>query len=136
MADLLDTNGIWDFEQSYMPLMLSTNPYDTICLEHLEYYSLSHILWMAERGGLKIVDVELNAVNGRSFSVTAQKLRGHLGVSRAVQQIVDSERAQRLDDLQSYVAFGEPVRDSNILKARRPYATLKLLYPLPRVSFD
>ena len=31
------------FEQSYMPFMLKQNSYDTICHEHLEYYSLSVI---------------------------------------------------------------------------------------------
>ena len=112
VADILDNNGIWVFEQSYMPQMLATNSYDTICHEHLEYYSLSQILWMAERVGLKIIDVELNEVNGGSFSVTAQKLSGLLKVSPAVQNIVASEQSQKLDDLQTYIKFGERVRES------------------------
>ena len=36
----LSDDGIWHFEQSYMPSMLRTNSYDTICHEHLEFYSL------------------------------------------------------------------------------------------------
>src|SRR5260370_13802152 len=52
---LLDDNGIWVFEQSYLPSMLATNSYDTICHEHLEYYSLSQIVFMAEQAGLKII---------------------------------------------------------------------------------
>ena len=32
--DILDSNGIWVFEQSYMPLMLERNSYDTVCHEH------------------------------------------------------------------------------------------------------
>src|SRR5574344_97584 len=39
----LDDNGIWHFEQSYMPSMLRTNSYDTICHEHLEFYSFNVI---------------------------------------------------------------------------------------------
>ena len=38
---ILADDGIWHFEQSYMPAMLRTNSYDTICHEHLEYYSLA-----------------------------------------------------------------------------------------------
>ena len=38
--EILDDNGIWHFEQSYMPSMLKTNAYDTICHEHIEFYSL------------------------------------------------------------------------------------------------
>ena len=33
-------DGVWHFEQSYMPSMLRLTSYDTICHEHLEYYSL------------------------------------------------------------------------------------------------
>ncbi|MBA3351511.1 MAG: methyltransferase domain-containing protein, partial [Blastocatellia bacterium] len=40
IESILDDNGIWHLEQSYMPAMLRTNSYDTICHEHLEYYSL------------------------------------------------------------------------------------------------
>ncbi len=112
VADILDSNGIWVFEQSYMPLMLSTNSYDTVCHEHLEYYSLSQIMWMAERAGMKIVDVEQNDVNGGSFSVTAQKTSGRLGISPAVQQTLDAERDQRLDDLPTYIEFAERVGES------------------------
>lgn len=105
VAEILDDNGVWEFEQSYMPLMLSTNSYDTVCHEHLEYYSLSQILWMAKRVGLKIVDVEINSVNGGSFSVTAQKEGGDLSESPAVSEMIESERSQKLDDLQTYIDF-------------------------------
>ena len=37
----LSPDGIWIFEMSYMPTMLKMNSYDTICHEHLEYYSLA-----------------------------------------------------------------------------------------------
>ena len=40
---LLDDNGIWHLELSYMPSMLKNISYDTICHEHLEYYSLDVI---------------------------------------------------------------------------------------------
>jgi SAM-dependent methyltransferase len=70
---VLAGDGIWHFEQSYMPSMLRLNSYDTICHEHLEYYSLGVIKAIIERAGLKIVDVVMNAVNGGSFAVTAAK---------------------------------------------------------------
>ena len=74
IKNLLDKEGIWHFEQSYMPSMLKQNSYDTICHEHLEYYSLSIIKKILNKGGLKILDVDLNDINGGSFSVTA----GHI----------------------------------------------------------
>src|SRR5450759_3424359 len=45
--DVLADDGVWVFEQSYMPTMLDTNSYDTVCHEHLEFYALRQSKWMA-----------------------------------------------------------------------------------------
>jgi NDP-4-keto-2,6-dideoxyhexose 3-C-methyltransferase len=112
IADILEDDGVWVFEQSYMPLMLTTNSYDTVCHEHLEYYSLSQIMWMTEHVGMKIIDVELNNVNGGSFSVIAQKTIGNMSATTSVQKVIDSEISQSLDDLQIYVDFALRVTES------------------------
>ena len=74
IESVLADDGVWHFEQSYMPSMLRTNSYDTICHEHLEYYSLAAVKLILEKANLKIVDVVMNSVNGGSFAVTATKL--------------------------------------------------------------
>lgn len=71
--DILANDGIWVLEQSYLPAMIEKNAYDTICHEHLEYYSLRQIKWMSDRVGFKIVDVEENNINGGSFSIVLAK---------------------------------------------------------------
>jgi hypothetical protein len=71
IARVLAANGVWHFEQSYMPSMLRMNSYDTICHEHIEYYSLGPVKSLLESNGLKILDVQMNSVNGGSFAVTA-----------------------------------------------------------------
>ena len=35
IASVLADDGVWFFEQSYMPRMLETTAYDTVCHEHL-----------------------------------------------------------------------------------------------------
>jgi NDP-4-keto-2,6-dideoxyhexose 3-C-methyltransferase len=107
--DVLADDGIWVFEQSYMPTMLDTNSYDTVCHEHLEFYALRQIKWMADRVGFKILDVEFNDINGGSFSVTVSKSHGDLSVVPSVQKILDNERAKGLDTLLPYQAFAERV---------------------------
>ncbi len=67
----LADDGIWHFEQSYMPSMLRTNSYDTICHEHLEFYSFKVVKNLVEQCGMKVIDVQMNAINGGSFAVTA-----------------------------------------------------------------
>jgi len=69
----LADDGIWHFEQSYMPSMLRMNSYDTICHEHLEFYSFKVINDILNQCNLKVIDVQMNSVNGGSFAVTAAK---------------------------------------------------------------
>jgi hypothetical protein len=69
----LDKQGIWHFEQSYMPSMIRLNSYDTICHEHIEYYSLFNIKYILERADMKLIDVQMNGINGGSFAVTAAR---------------------------------------------------------------
>jgi SAM-dependent methyltransferase len=64
---LLKPDGCWVFEMSYMPLMLEMNSYDTICHEHLEYYSLAVIERLLRESGLKLFRVGLNTINGGSL---------------------------------------------------------------------
>ena len=104
---VLADDGIWVFEQSYMPAMLETNSYDTVCHEHLEFYALHQIKWMTDRVGFRILDVELSDVNGGSFSITVAKSAGDSSVPAPVQKILDSERDMALDTLAPYAAFAE-----------------------------
>ena len=84
IEQILARDGLWHFEQSYMPSMLRTCSYDTICHEHLEYYSLSAVQRITEAAGLKIVDVQMNGVNGGSFAVTAAKAESSVKANRPV----------------------------------------------------
>jgi len=65
----LDNDGIFVIQMSYLPLMLATNELGNICHEHLEYYSLFSLENLLSRHGLKVIDVELNDINGGSFRV-------------------------------------------------------------------
>ena len=64
---MLAPDGVWILEMSYMPKMLEINSYDTICHEHLEYYSLSVIERIAAMAELKVVRAEENSINGGSL---------------------------------------------------------------------
>ena len=71
VGSVLAKDGVWVFEQSYLPLMLERTAFDTICHEHIEYYALRQIDLLLELAGLEAIDVETNDVNGGSFAVTA-----------------------------------------------------------------
>ncbi len=111
--DVLDDGGIWVFEQSYMPTMLETKSYDTVCHEHLEFYALRQIKWMTDRVGFKIKDVEFNDVNGGSFSITVIKtLNGDISHDDFIQKILDEEDNKGLDTLKPYRFFANNAEKS------------------------
>lgn len=109
--DVLADDGIWVFEQSYMPTMLEMNAYDTVCHEHMEYYGLAQIKWMTDRVGFTIVDVEFNDVNGGSFSVTVSKSGLGRGESPDVARILEDEERAGLHGLAPYEAFADRARE-------------------------
>lgn len=116
IASVLDPHeGIWVFEQSYMPLMLERNAYDTICHEHLEFYGLKQIVWLADKAGLEVVDVEINDINGGSFSVVAaHKGSKYHDVNGVVARLLESEAAAGLSSLAPYQAFSRRMEESRL----------------------
>lgn len=109
VRDILDAEGIWVFEQSYMPTMLERNAYDTVCHEHLEYYGLKQIKWMADKVALRIVDVEFNDINGGSFSVTVARAESAYPVYSGLEELLGREGQLGLTTLAPYLAFAERV---------------------------
>jgi len=102
----LADDGLWIFEQSYLPQMLKTNSFDTICHEHLEFYSLKQIDWILSRANLKVIDVEFNNINGGSFSVTAAKINSHYKPkTKYLDKIRNDELVLGLDSLDVFNNF-------------------------------
>jgi len=111
IASILASDGIWHFEQSYMPSMLRTNSYDTICHEHLEYYSLDAVRRILDAAELQLIDVVTNGVNGGSFAVTAARRANRtLRPNRAViEWLLQQEDRMGLNTPRPYRDFEERV---------------------------
>ncbi len=96
--DFLSSDGIWHFEQSYLPLMLERCAYDTICHEHIEYYCLRQIQWMIDRSDLKIIDLQINDVNGGSLAVTAARTEApYPRAEKEIQRVLEAEKRGGLE---------------------------------------
>ncbi len=107
VASILTEDGIWHLEQSYLPSMLRTNSYDTICHEHLEYYSLHAIQYILEAAELKILDVSTNNINGGSFAITACKAANPTKPPNeaVIRWMLEQERRMQLSTPEPYRAF-------------------------------
>ncbi len=123
IAEILAKDGIWHFEQSYLPSMLESNAFDTVCHEHLEYYYLEVVKKMLNTCGMRILDVELNDVNGGSFAVTAAKIgSNHKANDAQIQRILNSEVKLNLQTMEPFHRFRDRVfglRDELVALVRR-----------------
>jgi hypothetical protein len=120
--EVLDDNGIWHLEQSYMPMMLKNNSYDTICHEHLEYYSLTSIKFILDKAGFKIIDLEFNGINGGSFALTAAKKESKFKeASFLINWLLKKEDLFKYNDLKTFKIFF-----NNIVKHKKIFKDLLL----------
>ena len=99
---ILDDDGIWTCEQSYLLTMLKTNSIDTICHEHLEYYALYQVKQIADMVGFAIIDVKFNSSNGGSFRVYFKKNSVH---HECVEQIIQDEINYGIMNKELYTNF-------------------------------
>ena len=119
IAAHLAPEGVWHFEQSYMPLMLNNMAYDTICHEHIEYYALRQIHWALRRCGLKIIALEPSNVNGGSLAVTAAAQNSRYPEATGmVKSLLDHEQSQGLEEMEPFFEFRDKVfRHRDALKS-------------------
>jgi hypothetical protein len=91
VANILKKDGIWHFEQSYLPSMVNTLSYDTICHEHLLYLTLHNIKDILDASGMQLLDATLNDVNGGSIAVSAIKTDQQITASPFVEFLLKNE---------------------------------------------
>jgi len=110
--NLLNINGVWIAEFSYLPLMLKNLTYDQICHEHVTYYTLKVFENILRKNGLKILDVFFNEINGGSIEVISAKIESKLKVNHL--KIKSILKDESLISHKSYQKFN--MRIKNIKK--------------------
>jgi hypothetical protein len=111
IENILADDGVWHFEQSYLPSMLRMTSYDTICHEHIEYYSLGVVIRILKSANLKVIDVNTNSVNGGSFAVTAVKENNSTYASNdtVINWMIEQEEIMGLSTSDIYLKFARRV---------------------------
>lgn len=104
---LLSDDGIWTCEQSYLPSMLKANSIDTICHEHLEYYSLHNITYIANEAGFNIINVIFNECNGGSFRIYLSKKTStkYTQNQTLINNILQEENNMNISNKETYIKF-------------------------------
>jgi hypothetical protein len=97
IQDVLAPEGIWIFEMSYMPTMLKMTSYDTICHEHLEFYSLAVIEYILKHAGMKIFNASHNDINGGSIRCYATHISNFCYKNETYMENIKSIRQHEFD---------------------------------------
>lgn len=118
---VLAEDGIWILEQSYLPLMLKMNSFDTICHEHLEYYSLAALERLFNDHHLEVIDAHLNDVNGGSSRLVV----AHAGKIKLSPEANDRLQELRIREFEMAIETDAPYAEfrQNIEKIREDLQT-------------
>ncbi len=118
--NILDDDGIWTCEQSYIVTMLRRNSIDTICHEHIEYYSLTAIKYISDLANFKIIDIKFNECNGGSFRIYFAKrsCKIYNEATELIEKIIEDEENYKIRDPNLYTAFLNNC-DNEVLKLNK-----------------
>jgi hypothetical protein len=102
----LHENGIFILEQSDLALMLKNMSIDTICHEHISYYSIKILNSMMLKNKLKIFRHEYNDINGGSsrFYITHSENKQYK-ISLNFKQKINNEKNFFLENKKTYFNF-------------------------------
>ena len=103
---ILKNNGVWHIELSYMPMMIKNTSYDTICHEHLEYYSLKSLKYLLDKAKLKIINLSFNQINGGSIELDiAKKTSTYKECKDLISWVLKSEKLGQYNEISRQKRF-------------------------------
>ncbi len=105
VKDCLAPDGIWIVQFTDLYSMLKVNAIDNLCHEHLEYYDLTWMDNFFKSLGLRIFEVEFNAVNGSSIRAYIDH-----GVREVKQSVIDA--------LKDEASFGDKLYNLELFSQR------------------
>ena len=106
---VLHKNGIFNLEFADLKLILRNNMFDTICHEHLEYYSVTVIDNLLNKVGLRIFDHFYNDTNGGSSSYYICHNNAKYKTSKKIVTILRDEKRAKINSPKTYKNFKERI---------------------------
>ena len=113
IENILDEEGIWCVQISYLPSMLQYNNFYDICHEHISYYSIDSFEYLLKQLNLKCFYAETNAVNGGSirFFVCKNTCNKYnkLEYLKNLEQLKKKEKDYNLKDKSTFINFQKKI---------------------------
>ena len=107
---ILDDNGIFLLELTDLYSIIKNKMFDTICQEHITYYSTKVILEILIKNNLRIFDIKRNNINGGSIQYFICKKNANFKTnSGTLNRILKEESKLELTNLHTYQNFYEKI---------------------------
>jgi hypothetical protein len=110
---LLKPEGVITLEFPHLMRLMAENQFDTIYHEHFSYFSLHSVSQVMAAQCLTIFDVEELSTHGGSLRIYVRHQEDKTKpVGRRVEDLAAREKAASVNSLDTYVTFGERVKDT------------------------
>lgn len=107
---ILHKDGIFILEHADLYSIYKNNVFDTICHEHLEYYSSTVIFNMAKNHNLEVFDHKFNDINGGSSQYFICHKNSKFKVNKKrIHKIMILEKKLRLTEVSAYKKFHKKI---------------------------
>ena len=129
----LDNKGIFIIEQSNLAHMIKLNSFDTICQEHLGYYSTYVIKSLMKKNNLKIFDHEYNESNGGSsrYYITHEDNYEIEINNKNINKALEFEKKYKVDKIKTYLNFKKKInkiKDLSLSKINSIISKKKIIH--------
>ena len=103
---LLSKDGIFLLEFADLASIIENKMFDTICHEHLEYYSSKVIIDLCKRNDLRVFDIKKNDINGSSKQYyICHSQSKYKNDQNVINKILNSEKNLKLSDPKTFKNF-------------------------------
>ena len=111
---LLDDRGVFVLEHVDLYYIIKNNIFDTICHEHLVFYSSKIIIEMMKNNGLKVFNHEYNEINGGSSRYYICHSKTNFKVSKNIKKVLLRENLQGIELKKTYKLFFTKILNEKI----------------------
>ena len=106
---LLEEDGVFVFEVSYLADVLEKTLFDTIYHEHLSYHAVAPLVSFFSRNGMELIAAERVDTHGGSLRGTAQLAGGAREVASSVEAYLELEERLGLGRAETFHDFAERI---------------------------
>jgi hypothetical protein len=124
IAQLLDDDGVFIFEVSYLLDIVDKFVFDTIYHEHLSYHSIKPFVQFFKSHGLQLFDVESIGTKGGSIRGFVQKINGGRPEKNIIQKMLSIENERGLHEIGIFSEYAHQIEERknsllNVIKKLR-----------------